>query len=106
MDSHCESSTVRVAQQRWVDKETLENRAVELASRDMGEAPIQPVLLEQLSTDQEIASVTADVVYSMHKSHDPFLERGAATVIPPHKNAKPCRAIKFGAIIGLAHFSK
>jgi hypothetical protein len=68
--------TPRVAQGPSRDaQQTLEIRAVEVTSSDVGDAPMLPELLSQIRPDQEITSVTA--------------ERGAAAVIPPRRNAKP-----------------
>ena len=42
-----------------IDGKTLEIRAVEFTSSDVGDAPMLPELLDQIPPDQEIASVTA-----------------------------------------------
>lgn len=52
-----------------IDEETLEVRAVEITSSDIGDAPMLPELLSQLPPDQEIASVTADGAYDTRKCH-------------------------------------
>ena len=72
-----------------IDEQTLEIRAVEVTSSDVGDAPMLPELLSQIPPDQEIASVTADGAYDTRKCHDAIAERGADAVIPPRKNAKP-----------------
>ncbi len=81
-----------------IDEETLEVRAVEVTSCDIGDAPMLPELLAQIPTDQDIASVTADGAYDTRKCHDANAERGANAVIPPRKNAKPWKAITAGAV--------
>ena len=81
-----------------IDEETLEVRAVEVTSSDVGDAPMLPELLSQISPDQEIASVTADGAYDTRKCHDAIAERGGHAVIPPRKNAKPWKAITAGAV--------
>ena len=94
-----------------IDEETLEVRAVEVTSSDVGDAPMLPELLSQIPPDQEIASVTADGAYDTRKCHDAIhfpatvclqtvrgAERGAAAVIPPRKNAKPWKAVTAGAV--------
>ena len=43
-----------------IDEQTLEVRAVEVTSSDIGDAPMLPELLAQIPADQYIASVTAD----------------------------------------------
>jgi hypothetical protein len=73
-------------------------RAVEVTSSDIGDAPTLPELLAKISTDQDIASVTADGAYDTRKCHDAIAERGANAIIPPRKNAKPWKAITAGAV--------
>jgi hypothetical protein len=95
-----------------IDEQTLEIRAVEVTSSDVGDAPMLPELLSQIPPDQEIASVTADGAYDTRKCHRfgglrgpirgqgpprTIAERGADAVIPPRKNAKPWKAITAGA---------
>jgi hypothetical protein len=81
-----------------IDEQTLEIRAVEVTSSDIGDAPMLPELLAQISADQDIASVTADGAYDTRKCHDAIAERGAAAVIPPRKNAKPWKTATAGAV--------
>ncbi len=42
-----------------------------------------PELLDQIPSEQEIGSVTADGAYDTRKCHDAIADRGAAAVIPP-----------------------
>jgi len=42
-----------------IDEQTLEIRAAEFTTRDVGDAPMLPELLDQIPPCQEIASVTA-----------------------------------------------
>ena len=81
-----------------IDEETLEVRAVEVTSSDVGDAPMLPELLSQIPREQEIGSVTADVAYDTRKCHDAIAELGAHAVIPPRKNAKPWKAVTAGAV--------
>ncbi len=81
-----------------IDEQTLEVRAVEVTSSDVGDAPMLPELLDQIPPDQEIASVTADGACDTRKCHDAIADRGAAAVIPPRKNAKPWKAVTAGAV--------
>ena len=76
-----------------IDEQTLEIRAVEVTSSDIGDAPMLPELLAQIPADQVIASVTADGAYDTRKCHDAIADRGAAAIIPPHKNAKPWKTV-------------
>jgi hypothetical protein len=81
-----------------IDEQTLEIRASEFTTSDVGDAPILPELLEQIPPDQEISSVTADGAFDTRKCHDAIATRGAAAIIPPRKNAKPWKPDTPGAI--------
>ena len=72
-----------------IDEQTLEIRAAEFTTSDVGDAPMLPELLDQIPPEQEIASVTADGAFDTRKCHDAIAARGAAAIIPPRKNAKP-----------------
>ena len=52
-----------------IDEQTLEIRAVEITSSDVGDAPMLPELLSQIPPDQEIASVTVDGAYDTRECH-------------------------------------
>lgn len=81
-----------------IDEETLEVRAVEVTTSNVGDAPMLPELLDQIPLDQDIGSVTADGAYDTRKCHDAIAERRAHAVIPPRKNAKPWKPTTAGAI--------
>ena len=81
-----------------IDEETLEVRAVEITSSNVGDAPVLPDLLNQIPSDQDIGSVTADGAYNTHKCHETIAARSAHAVIPPRKNAKPWKPTSAGAI--------
>ena len=81
-----------------IDAQTLEIRAAELTTSDVGDAPMLPELLDQIPPDQEIASVTADGAFDTRKCHDAIAARGAAAIIPPHRNAKLWKPDTPGAI--------
>ncbi len=70
-----------------IDAQTLEIRAAEFTTSDVGDAPMLPELLKQIPPEQEIASVTADGAFDTRKCHEAIAERGAAAIIPPRKNA-------------------
>jgi len=82
-----------------VNEETLEIRAVEVTGAGVGDAPMLPELLSQISPDEDIATVTADGAYDTRKCHDIIAKRGAAAIIPPRKNAKPWKPDTEGAIV-------
>jgi len=94
-----------------IDEQTLEIRAAELTTSDVGDAPMLPELLDQIPPDQEIASVTApsrglhanhcratDGAFDTRKCHDAIAACGAAAIIPPRKNAKPWKPDSPGAV--------
>jgi hypothetical protein len=93
-----------------IDGQTLEIRAAEFTTSDVGDAPMLPELLDQIPPDQEIASVTADGAFDTRKCHDAIAARGAAAFghalepvavmpsLPPRKNAKPWKPDTPGAI--------
>lgn len=61
-----------------IDEETLEIRAVEVTSSDVGDAPMLPELLAQIAADQEIAGVTADGPMTHPNATMPSLIAGPA----------------------------
>ena len=81
-----------------IDEETLEVRAVDVTTSNVGDAPILPELLEQIPPDQAIGRVTADGAYDTRKCHDAIAARRAHAVIPPRKNAKPWKPSSAGAV--------
>ncbi len=81
-----------------IDEQTLEIRATEFITSDVGGAPMLPELLDQIPPDQEMGSVTADGAYDTRKCHDAIAAEGAAANITPRKNAKPWKPDTPGAI--------
>jgi len=65
-----------------LDEETLEIRAVDVTGSHIGDAPVLPDLLSQISEGQEIGSVTADGACDTRKCHDAIADRGARAFIP------------------------
>jgi hypothetical protein len=61
-----------------IDEQTLEIRAAEFTTSDVGDAPMLPELLDQIPPDQEIASVTADGAFDTRKCHEAIAARSAA----------------------------
>ena len=81
-----------------IDEETLEVQVVEIIGRQVGDAPMLPELLDQIPSNQDVGSVTADGAYDTRNCHDAVADRGAHAVIPPRKNAKPWKPGTAGAI--------
>ncbi|WP_370296210.1 transposase [Poseidonocella sp. HB161398] len=50
-----------------MDEETLEIRAVEVTSSNVGDAPMLPDLLKQIGPDQDIATVSAELPRMRHR---------------------------------------
>lgn len=80
-----------------IDEKTLEIRAVEVTSSNVGDAQMLPELLKQIGLDQQIATVTADGAYDTRACHDAIADRGAAAIIPPRRNARPWKPHSAGA---------
>ena len=93
-----------------IDEDTLEVRAVEVTTKNVGDAPMLPELLNQVPPDQTIGSLTADGAYDTRKCHDASAAHGAhalAIMLEPMahkarshsaKNAKPWKPRRAGAI--------
>ena len=81
-----------------IDEKSLEIRAAEFTTSDVGDAPMLPELLDQIPPEQQIGSVTADGAFDTRKCHDAIAARGAAAIIPPRKNAKFWKTDTAGAI--------
>lgn len=81
-----------------IDEKSLEIRAAEFTTSDVGDAPMLPELLDQIPPEQQIGSVTADGAFDTRKCHDAIAARGAAAIIPPRKNAKSWKTDTAGAI--------
>ena len=54
-----------------IDEKTLEIRAAEFSSGDVGDAPMLPELLDQIPPDPPLASVTADAAFDPRKAMTP-----------------------------------
>ena len=63
-----------------IDEQTLEIRAAEFTTSDVGDAPMLPELLDQIPPEQEIATVIADGAFDTRKCHDAIAARGAAAL--------------------------
>jgi hypothetical protein len=70
-----------------VDAENHEVIAAELTAAFVGDAEVLPDLLEQLSTEEAVASVAADGAYDTQASHQALLARRASALIPPRAGA-------------------
>lgn len=80
-----------------IDEETLEIRAVEVTSNNVGDAPMLPELLAQIPQEERIASVSADGAYDTKACYTSIAARNAEAVIPVRKNGKPWKENTLGA---------
>lgn len=69
-----------------IDAQTMEIRAIEVTSNSVGDAPVLPDLLAQVSTP--IGTVSADGAYDTKACHAAIAAVGAETIIPTRKNAR------------------
>jgi hypothetical protein len=79
-----------------IDAETLEIRAIEVTSNQIGDAPMLPELLSQIPPNETIKQVTADGAYDTKACHEAIAERGAEAAIPVRKNGKPWKETSKG----------
>jgi hypothetical protein len=80
-----------------IDATTLEIRAIEVTDNATGDAPMLPCLLDQIGTNEAIASVSGDGAYDTKACHEAIALRGAQAIIPTRKNGKPWKDRRAGA---------
>lgn len=80
-----------------IDAETLEIRAIEITGAGVGDAPMLPELLAQISDDLPIDKVSADGAYDTRACHEAIATRNAISVIPTRRNGRPCKEDTPGA---------
>ena len=87
-----------------IDEKTLQIRAADFLSSDVGAAPMPPELLDKNPPDQEIASVAGDGSVDTPNCHDAIVAGGASAIARlagmlnpgsqkqrgPSRAAKPC----------------
>jgi hypothetical protein len=81
-----------------IDEKSLEIRAAEFTTSEIGDAPMLPELLDQIPPEQETASVTADGAFDTRKCLDAIAARCAVAITPHRKNAKPWKPDTAGAV--------
>lgn len=84
-----------------IDEKTLEIRAAEFTTSDVGDAPMLPELLDQIPPGQEIATVTADGAFDTRKCHDGVTTR-KWRICPTFKNVS---GIQVGLTVDVVAFS-
>ena len=80
-----------------VDAQTLEIRAIEVTDTAIGDAPMIPQLLVQISEGELLYSVSTDGAYDTKACHEDIAYRHATAIIPTRKNAKPWAESRAGA---------
>lgn len=83
-----------------IDAATLEIRAVEVTSGNVGDTPMLPDLLAQFPQEEEIAAGTAYGAHDTRAGHDAIAARGMAAIIPPRRTARPWKPDTAGAWAG------
>ena len=64
----------------------------EVTGSNVGDAPVLPDFLDQIPSDEEIGSVTADGAYDTRKCHEAIAARGATAVRQGKGPTDPFRA--------------
>lgn len=80
-----------------IDAETLEIRAIEVASNRVGDAQVLPELLNQIPRDERIDSVSGDGAYDTKNGHAAIADRDAEAIIPVRRNGKLWKENTLGA---------
>ena len=80
-----------------IDAQTLEVRAIEVTGSRVGDGPMLPKLLEQISPHEVIGSVTVDGAYDTRACHAAVATREATAVIPTRRNGRPWKETTPGA---------
>ncbi len=75
-------------QQRRIDAQTPQARAICVTSNNVTDAAVLPQLLEQVSAEEPLLTVTGDGTYDTQLVHAAVIQRNATPIIPPRKNAR------------------
>lgn len=81
-----------------IDAETLQIRAIQLTTNNVGDSQVLGDLLNQIHQDELIDSVYTDGAYDTKDCRQVISDRQAYAVIPPRKNAKPWRDSRISSI--------
>ncbi len=80
-----------------INADSHEVRAVEVTDHRHGDSEIVPDLLAQLPPAERIGIIGGDGAYDTRGVYEASAARGAALVVPPRRNAKPCKTRTTGA---------
>ena len=81
-----------------IDAETLQIRAIQLTTNNVSDSQVLGDLLDQIPQDEQIDSVYTDGAYDTKQCRQVIADRQAHAVIPPRKNAKPCKDTKTSSL--------
>ena len=81
-----------------IDAETLQIRAIQLTTNNVSDLQVLGDLLDQIPQDEQIDSVYTDGAYDTKQCRQVIADRQAHAVIPPRKNAKPCKDTKTSSL--------
>jgi Transposase DDE domain len=81
-----------------LDAETLQIRAVQLTTNNVGDSQVLGELLDQIPKDEEIDSVYTDGAYDTKRCRQLVADRNAHAIIPPRKNGKPWKDTRISSI--------
>ena len=81
-----------------IDAETLQIRAIQLTTNNGSDSQVLGDLLDQIPQDEQIDSVYTDGAYDTKQCRQVIADRQAHAVIPPRKNAKPCKDTKTSSL--------
>lgn len=71
-----------------INTATSDIRAVEFTSSREGDSPVLPVLLGQITADEDIGTVTAAGAYDTRRCHSAVIARGGFAIIPIRSNGR------------------
>ncbi len=78
-----------------IDAQTLQIRAIAVTTNEVGDSPMAAVLLGQIPSHEQVASLTGDGAYDTKDVHEACYLRGAIPIIPPRKGAKLRKGLAF-----------
>ncbi len=81
-----------------IDAKTLQIRAIQLTTNNVSDSQVLGDLLYQIPQDEQIDSVYTDGAYDTKQCRQVIVDRQAHAVIPPRKNAKPCKDKKMSSL--------
>jgi hypothetical protein len=81
-----------------IDEETLEVRVAEVTFSNIGDAPMLSGFSDQIPSDKDIDSISAEGAYNTCKCHEAIAAKNTHAVATPRKNAKLSKRTNTAAI--------